>query len=45
MRKVDIDGEEWRIIGVYVNVDMERLRKWIKGGRKERVTIGSAFNA
>lgn len=49
MRKVDIDGEEWRIIGLYVNGDMERkmkrLKKWIKGGRTERVTIGGAFNA
>ncbi|KMQ84349.1 hypothetical protein RF55_17916 [Lasius niger] len=43
--------EEWRIVGIYVNEDLERkierLKKWMEeseeGGR--RVVIGGDFNA
>lgn len=49
MRRMRIRGNEWRIIGVYVNGDMERnlnkLKKWIEGGREEMVMIGGNCNA
>lgn len=39
--KVDIEGKEWRIIGVYVNGDMEKkiekLKKYIERGKKEKI--------
>lgn len=48
MRRVRIGGEEWRIIAVYVNGDMERklnkLKKWMEGGREEMVMIGGDFD-
>ncbi|XP_070157223.1 uncharacterized protein [Polyergus mexicanus] len=44
-------GEEWRIVGVYVNEDLERkiegLKKWMEEREEEgrRIIIGSDFNA
>lgn len=49
MRRVRIEGKEWRIVGVYVNGDIERklnkLKKWMEGGREEMVIIGGDFDA
>ncbi|XP_070170412.1 golgin subfamily A member 6-like protein 22 [Polyergus mexicanus] len=46
-----IGGEEWRIVGVYVNEDLERkiegLKKWMEEREEEgrRIIIGGDFNA
>lgn len=47
LKKVVIRGEEWRILGVYVNKDMEEKLGKMKSGWKEgkRVMIGDDFNA
>lgn len=49
MRRMRIRGDEWRIIGVYVNGDMERnlnkLKKWMEGRWEEMAMIGGNFNA
>lgn len=49
MKKARIGGEVWRMVGVYVNGNMERklheLKKWMEGGRQERVIIEGDFNA
>lgn len=43
--------EEWRIVGVYVNEDLEKkiegLKKWMEEREEEgrRVIIGGDFNA
>lgn len=49
-RKVKLGGEWWRIIGVYVNGDMDkklnRLREWMEDGEEGvRVLVGGDFNA
>lgn len=48
MKKARIGGVVWRMVGVYVNGDMERklheLKKWMEGGRQERVSIEGDFN-
>lgn len=48
MKKARTGGEVWRMVGVYVNGDMERklhgLKKWMKGERQERIIIKGDFN-
>ena len=49
MKKVRMGGEWWRVVGVYVNKDLQRkleeLKEWMEG-REEgvRVVIGGDFN-
>lgn len=48
--KVNLGGEWWRLVGVYVNEDLERklnrLREWMKDGEEGvRVLIDGNFNA
>lgn len=48
--KIKIGGEDWRIVGVYVNLDLERklegIRKWMEEEEEEvRTLIGGDFNA
>lgn len=48
--KIWLGKEEWRLVGIYVNNDLEMriedMRKWIEEkGEKERVLIGDDFNA
>jgi len=50
MVKVNLGGEWWRIVGVYVNADLEkkmmRLREWMEEREKGvKVMIGGDFNA
>lgn len=50
MMKVWLGGEEWKVVGIYVNNDLERkleeLKKWTeKKGEKKRIIIGEDFNA
>lgn len=46
--KVWLGGEKWKVIGIYVNNDLERkleeLKKWTEEkGEKERIIIGGDF--
>lgn len=49
MMRMEIGREVWRVIGIYVNGDwrqkIERMRKWMEVGGKERVIVGGDFNA
>ena len=50
MRKVKMGGEWWRVVGVYVNKDLQRkleeLKEWMEGREAGvRVVIGGDFNA
>ncbi|XP_076656039.1 uncharacterized protein LOC143360794 [Halictus rubicundus] len=46
---IRIGEEEWKILGVYVNKDIERkikvLRDWWDTGRDEKIIVGGDFNA
>lgn len=50
VRRICLGREWWRIIGVYVNKDLDRklevLREWMEEREEEaRVLIGGDFNA
>lgn len=50
IRKVRADKKKWRIIGVYVNRDIEeklqRVGEWMEGKEKRKLSlIGRDFNA
>lgn len=50
IKKVKVEKEKWRIIGVYINRDIEgklqRVRDWGEGKKERRLTvIGGDFNA
>lgn len=50
MVEVQVGEERWRIVGVYVNGDMEekmeKLREWLEDQREDSLTIiGGGFNA
>lgn len=49
-RKVNLGGEWWRLVGVYVNEDLgeklNQLRQWMENGEEGvKVMIGGDFNA
>jgi len=49
-KKLNLDGRWWRIVGVYVNKDLEgkmdKLRRWMEDREEEvSVIIGGDFNA
>lgn len=44
MANVEVEGEVWRVIGVYINGDMERkieeMKKWKREWKRKRKTNG-----